>query len=135
MGVTGGGHAITCGRDRVLGSWDVDERSRGRVARDLPSSWREINDVKHFLILGGLVMSAALLAPVAVMAEDHHGERRYYDRDGRDYHYWNADEDQRYRAYLVEQHRVYVPFGRVSVRHRREYFRYRHEHEFKVEVR
>ena len=59
-------------------------------------------------------MSAALLAPVAVMADDHHSERRYYDRDGRDYHYWNADEDQHYRAYLVEQHRVYVPFVRVN---------------------
>jgi hypothetical protein len=27
-------------------------------------------------------MSAALLSPLAVMADDHHGERRYYDRDG-----------------------------------------------------
>jgi hypothetical protein len=91
--------------------------------------------VRHFLILGGLLMSAALLAPVAVMADDHHGEKRYYDRNGRDYHYWNADEDQHYRAYLVEQHRAYVPFVSVGVRHRREYFRYRHEHGFKVEVR
>jgi hypothetical protein len=93
------------------------------------------NHLKHFLILGGLLMSAALIAPMTVMADDHHGERRYYDREHHDYHYWNADEDGRYRAYLVEQHRVYVPFVSVSVRHRQEYFRYRHEHGYQVEVR
>ena len=91
--------------------------------------------MKHFLILGGLLVSAAVIAPVALMADDHHGEKRYYDRDHHDYHYWNSAEDGRYRAYLVEQHRTYVPFVSVSTRHRREYFRYRHEHGFAVEVR
>ena len=96
--------------------------------------------MKHFLILAGVLMSAALIAPVAGMADDHHRERRYYDRDGRDYHYWNDDEDRQYRGYLVEQHRVYVPFPKVRVTQQREYFRWRHEHPdthpiFKVEVR
>jgi hypothetical protein len=35
----------------------------------------------------------------------------------------------------VEQHRVYVPFPKVRVTQQREYFKYRHEHGFKVEVR
>jgi hypothetical protein len=92
--------------------------------------------MKHFLILGGLMMAASLIAPVAILAEDnHHGERRYYDQDGRDYHYWNDNEDRQYRSYLVEQHRAYVPFVKVKVRNRQEYFKYRHEHGFKVEVR
>ena len=91
--------------------------------------------MKHLIILGGLLMAAFLIAPVAVIAEDHHGERRYYDRDVRDYHYWNGNEDRQYRAYLVEQHRVYVPFVRVNDRRRHEYYRYRHEHGFKVEIR
>jgi len=90
---------------------------------------------KHFMILGGLLTAASMIAPVGVMANDHHGERRYYDRDGHDYHYWNGDEDRQYRAYLVEQHRVYVPFVRVNVRHRQEYFKYRHEHGLKIEIR
>jgi hypothetical protein len=42
--------------------------------------------MKHFLILGRLLMAASVVAPVAVMADDHHGEKRYYDRDHRDYH-------------------------------------------------
>jgi hypothetical protein len=99
------------------------------------SSQQEIIDLKHFLMLGGLLMSAAVIAPVALMAQDHHGERRYYDRAGHDYHYWNDGEDRQYRAYLVEQHRVYVPFVSINARHRQEYFRYRHEHGYKVEVR
>ena len=91
--------------------------------------------MKHLLMLGTLLMAASVITPVAVMADNHRGEKRYYDRDSRDYHYWNGDEDRQYRAYLVEQHRVYVPFGKVHANHRQEYFKYRHEHGFKVEVR
>jgi hypothetical protein len=91
--------------------------------------------MKHFLVVAGLLMAASVVAPVALIADDHHGEKRYYDRDHRDYHYWNDGEDRQYRAYLVEQHREYVPFVKVNVRRRQEYFRYRHEHGFQVEIR
>jgi hypothetical protein len=91
--------------------------------------------MKQILIAGALLMSACLISPVAMMADDHHGEKRYYDREHHDYHYWNGDEDRQYRAYLVERHQAYVPFVRVDGRHRREYFRYRHEHGFQVEIR
>ena len=91
--------------------------------------------MKHFLILGGLLMAASVVAPVAVMADDHHREKRCYDRDHRDYHYWNDGEHRQYRAYLVERRRAYVPFVRVNVRRRQEYFRHRHEHGFRVEIR
>ena len=89
--------------------------------------------MKHLLILGALLTTASVVAPVAALAGDHHGERRYYDKSHRDYHYWNDREDRQYRAYLAEQHRAYVPF--VKYRHRQEYFRYRHNHGFTVEVR
>ncbi len=91
--------------------------------------------MRHFSILGGLILAALVIAPVAVAAEDHRGEVSYYDRDSRDYHYWNDGEDRQYRAYLVERHQVYVPFVKVRVKQQREYFKYRHEHGFKVEVR
>jgi hypothetical protein len=91
--------------------------------------------MKHLLILSGLLIAASVVVPVAMMAEDHHGEKRYYDKEHRDYHYWNDGEDRNYRAYLVEQHRVCVPFIRLNVRRRNEYVRYRHEHGFEVVVR
>jgi hypothetical protein len=84
-----------------------------------------------------MLLGAALIVPVAVKAGDDH--KRYYDRDGRDYHEWNDHEDRAYRAYLGEQHRPYVEFGRVKAAHQREYFKWRHEHPdstlFKQEVR
>ncbi len=91
--------------------------------------------MKRFLILGGLLTAAFAVAPVTLMADDHHGEKRYYDREHHDYHYWNDGEDREYRSYLVERHEAYVPFVRVNRRHREEYFRYRHDHGFKIEIR
>jgi hypothetical protein len=94
----------------------------------------------RFLIAGGLLLSAALIAPLTARADDRdHHERRYYDRDGRDYHQWNGDEDRAYRAYLQEQHREYLEFHRVRRDQQREYFRWRHVHPnhtlFKIEIR
>ena len=91
--------------------------------------------MKRFLILGLLGVTASFIAPVAAVADDNRHERRYYDRDGRDYHTWNDQEDRNYRAYLVERRREYRAFPRVRARQRQEYFRYRHEHGFKVEIR
>ena len=91
--------------------------------------------MRYLSVLGGLMLAAFVITPRAVAAEDHRGEARYYDRDGRDYHNWAGDEDRQYRSYLVERHRAYVPFVKVRVRERQEYFRYRHEHGFKIEVR
>jgi hypothetical protein len=93
--------------------------------------------MKQFRILSGLLLGAALLIPVAASADDH--DRRYYDRDGHDYHQWNDHEDRAYRVYLGEQHQEYREFRRVKPVHQREYFKWRHEHPdavlFKVEVR
>ena len=92
----------------------------------------------RFLTLTALFVGASLIAPVALRADDHH-DRRYYDRDGRDYHTWNGQEDRAYRVYLGEQHRDYREFRREKAVHQREYFRWRHSHPdhvlFKVEVR
>ena len=92
----------------------------------------------RFLILSAVFAGATLIAPVAAWADDHH-DKRYYDRDGRDYHTWNGQEDRAYRVYLGEQHRDYREFGKVKVTQQREYFKWRHDHPdnvlFKVEVR
>ncbi len=89
--------------------------------------------MKHLLILGALGIAATVIGPVTALADDHHREKRYYDKVHRDYHYWNDGEDRQYRAYLVERHEAYVPF--VQYRHRQEYFKYHHEHGFTVGIR
>jgi hypothetical protein len=91
-----------------------------------------------FLILSAFVLSAALVAPIAARADDHH-DKRYYDRNGKDYHAWNTNEDRAYRQYLVEQHRDYRDFGRENRSQQQGYFTWRHSHPdntlFKIEVR
>lgn len=57
----------------------------------------------RFLILSALFAGATLMAPVTTRADEHH-DKRYYDREGHDYHTWDNNEDRAYRAYLGEQH-------------------------------
>ena len=94
----------------------------------------------RFLMAGGLILSAALIAPIAARADDRdHQDKRYYDREGHDYHQWNANEDRAYRAYLQEQHHKYQDFNRVNHGQQQQYFKWRHQHPdsalVKVEIR
>ena len=53
---------------------------------------------------------------------------RIYDRDHRDYHYWDEREDRAYRNYWVERRREHRPYERIKRKEQREYWRWRHEH-------
>ena len=55
--------------------------------------------------LSGFLLTTGLLISVAGVKadDDHHRYRRYYDREGRDYHVYNQQEDRAYRGYLREQ--------------------------------
>jgi hypothetical protein len=59
--------------------------------------------------LGSFLLGVALIAPVGLQAGNkfrddsrqdarERSERRYYDRDYRDYHRWDSREDGRYRS-------------------------------------
>jgi hypothetical protein len=77
-------------------------------------------------LIGTLLLGASLMAPVAVFAADH----RYYDRDHRDWHEWNENENRAYRHWLMEERREhqYREYRRLSAERQREYWRWRHEH-------
>jgi hypothetical protein len=94
----------------------------------------------RFFILSALVLSTTLIGPVVASAGDRDPhERRYYDRQGHDYHTWNNNEDRAYRSYLGEQHRDYRDFHRMRRGEQQQYFGWRHQHPdsslFKVEIR
>lgn len=88
-----------------------------------------------------LISSVALVAAFSITAfvpatasaqdrdRDAQHDRRVYDRDHHDYHNWTRDEDRVYRDYLVQQHRKYRAFTRLSAKQQREYWRWRHDHE------
>jgi len=87
-------------------------------------------------ILGGLMLGIALTAPIVVRADgdDHpynkryYDNRRYFDKDGRDYHTWNGQEDRAYRFYLNDQHLAYREWRTVKGPDQTAYFRWRHTH-------
>jgi hypothetical protein len=90
-------------------------------------------------ILSTLALGAALIAPVALKAQDESRKtttttttttesKRYYDPVEKDYHMWNDQEDRAYRLYLQENHRDYVEFPKVKTTEQREYWRWRHGH-------
>lgn len=94
--------------------------------------------MQGFQILGGLLISAALIAPVAVKAQDETKRstttttttesKRYYDPAEKDYHNWNSQEDRAYRVYLGERHQDYTEFPKVKTSEQREYWKWRHGH-------
>jgi len=90
--------------------------------------------MRRFMILSTLVVGATLMTPAA-----NAGDKRYYDRDGKDYHTWNKQEDRAYRVYVEGQHRPFVEFRKTKPEQQREYFKWRHDHSdealFKVEIR
>ena len=86
--------------------------------------------------LGSLLLAVALITPVGLQAGNNFRddsrqdarERRYYDRDYRDYHRWDNREDGRYRRWGTERHEVYRPFYKLHRAQQRAYWKYRHEH-------
>jgi len=94
--------------------------------------------MKRLLILSALVLSTTMIGPVAARAGAPQ-EKRYYDKSGKDYHTWNANEDHAYRTYLTEQHRDYQDFNKVNKGQQQEYFKWRHQHPdnalIKVEIK
>lgn len=96
-------------------------------------------------LLLALPLGVALLTPTYAIAQDHDRDehhdhdRRYYDSEHRDYHYWNGNEDRAYHRYWEERHRGYIDWDRASARQRRAYWHWRHEHPdsvlFQVNVR
>jgi type III secretory pathway component EscR len=96
--------------------------------------------MNRFLILSALALSTLLIGPVVARAQDgNHQEKRYYDRNGKDYHTWNNNEDRAYRSYLQEQHQDYRNFDKAKRGQQQQYFTWRHKNPdntlFKVEIR
>jgi hypothetical protein len=97
--------------------------------------------------LGSLIMGAILLLPLGIraatnlqqdqnqahkLADDDkrdRNEKRYYDRDRKEYHSWDDREDSAYRKWMTkERHATYRPFAKLKANEQREYWKWRHEH-------
>ena len=89
--------------------------------------------------LSSLVVTVALLAPGLGLTLATAQERvaikagpvsvRVYDRAHKDYHVWDASEDQNYRQYLNDNHRAYRPIAKLSNKQQTTYWNTRHKDE------
>lgn len=89
--------------------------------------------IGKILILIGMLSSYAFLSPTQVIAQYSYAphqehDRRYYDRDHRDYHEWNEREARAWHRYWNERRRREIAWERANERQRRAYWRWRHEH-------
>jgi hypothetical protein len=86
---------------------------------------------KH-LTIGSLFLTAALVAPVAALAvpvpQEARVEVRVYDRNHKDYHNWNDNENRAWGRFLVENHRNSHEFTRSNKREQSQYWNWRHSH-------
>jgi len=76
------------------------------------------------------VLATSMLAPVAftVGCAARVSTGRYYDRDHRDYHNWNDNEEREYRLYLGERHEDYRDFHKLNRNEQNNYWKWRHDH-------
>jgi type III secretory pathway component EscR len=80
--------------------------------------------------LSSVFVSLALVTPVALQGQDSqdHQNKRYYDSTHKDYHEWNANEDQKYHQYLKDNHKKDHDWSKASKKQQDNYWNSRHEH-------
>ena len=95
---------------------------------------------RRYKYFGTMLLAAALATPLAsakplLAIQDHddhdrdRDEHRVYDRNHKDYHNWDANEDRVYRHWLEGKHETYREFNRLNAKRQREYWDWRHHHE------
>jgi len=85
--------------------------------------------------LGSLLLGAALIAPVGLQAADKDKDKDhncpnngYYDRDHKDCHGWDDNENRAYQNWEQAQHKTHRDFSKLQAGEQSEYWKWRHEH-------
>ena len=89
-----------------------------------------------FRFANALLLGAALIAPIALRAQDRDHDRddrnrRVYDPSHRDYHNWNGDEDQAYRQWYGQTYngRSYRDYRKLNKKQQQAYWKWRHDND------
>jgi hypothetical protein len=81
--------------------------------------------------VSSLFLAAALATPVAIMAaqpQDASVQVRVYDKDHKDYHTWDANEDKAYGQYHSENRKSPEDFSKGTQKQQSQYWNWRHSH-------
>ena len=83
--------------------------------------------------IASLFLTTALAAPALLMAapaaQEARVQVRVYDRDHKDYHNWDDNENHAWGLYLTQNNRKPHEFRKANKREKSEYWNWRHEHE------
>jgi hypothetical protein len=90
-----------------------------------------------YRFFSSLLLIAALTSPIPMMAstggqndkthENNQAEnnKRYYDKNHKDYHTWDSNEEQSYKHYQTEHHQKRV-FNQLNQSQQSNYWKWRH---------
>jgi hypothetical protein len=86
---------------------------------------------RQYWFLGSLLLGAALIAPVGMQAQakrQNCPDKGYYDRDRKDCHTWDANEDRAYQSWQTAQHKSQRDFAKRRATEQSQYWKWRHDH-------
>jgi hypothetical protein len=82
--------------------------------------------------IASLFLTAALAAPVAIMAapvpQEARVQVRVYDRNHKDYHNWDDNENRAWGQYQTEHRKNSHEFSKANKREQGQYWNWRHAH-------
>jgi hypothetical protein len=92
----------------------------------------EYNMHRAHRYIASLFLTAALAAPVSVMArpipQEANVQVRVYDRNHKDYHNWDDNENRAWGQYLTENHKNSREFSKSNRKEQSHYWNWRHAH-------
>jgi hypothetical protein len=82
--------------------------------------------------IASLFLTAALAAPVSLLAvpspQEARAQVRVYDRDHKDYHNWDDNENHAWGQYLTENHKSSHEYSKSNSKEQSQYWNWRHAH-------
>jgi hypothetical protein len=82
--------------------------------------------------LASLFLTAAIAAPISMIAMPSPQEAgvqvRVYDKNHKDYHNWDDNENRAWGVYLTENHKNHHDYARASKKEQGRYWDWRHSH-------
>jgi hypothetical protein len=80
--------------------------------------------------ISSLILASALTAPVAIIASPAPQEVqvRVYDTHHKDYHNWDAHENQTWLRWEDEKHYSHHEYAKAEKKRQEEYWNWRHSH-------
>jgi hypothetical protein len=99
--------------------------------RTSDKEYDDMQNLKYYA--GALVLVGALALPMAGKAtaqDDHERDHkdRVYDREHKDYHHWDENENRAWIRYNQENHHEAHEWAKANRKEQAEYWRWRHEH-------